>query len=91
MKITVTFENCKNNKKFDIQVDNKQKIATTIRVLRDNLPDAVEELEEELIVKSKRSKKRVDLKETYEHEMIFSGDILSMNHEYGPVSRFSTK
>lgn len=81
MKITVTFENCKNNKKFDIQVDNKQKIATTIRVLRDNLPDAVEELEEELIVKSKRSKKRVDLKETYEHEMIFSGDILSMNHE----------
>lgn len=81
MKITVTFENCKNNKKFDIQVDNKQKIATTIRVLRDNLPDAVEELGEELIVKSKRSKKRVDLKETYEHEMIFSGDILSMNHE----------
>lgn len=81
MKITVTFENCKNNKTFDIQVDNKQKIVTTIRVLQDNLPDAMEELGENPLVKSRRSKKRIDLKETYEHEMIFSGDILSMNHE----------
>lgn len=81
MKITITIRNCVSRKDFNIQVDNKQKVATTIRVLEDNLSDALEGLSDGIIIKSHRTKRRVDLCENYFHEMIFSGDILLLSNE----------
>lgn len=76
MKIIITIRNCTGNRECNIQVDNKQKIGTTIRVLEDNMADVMEGLSEDVKVKSQRTKRRIDLKRNYEHEMIFSGDIL---------------
>ena len=39
MKIIITIQNCVDNRKVNIQVDNKQRIATTFRVLEENMPD----------------------------------------------------
>lgn len=81
MKITITITNCVKCKTFNIQVDNKQKIETTIRVLKENLPDMMQGLNENVQIKSQRSKRRITLNENYEHEMIFSGDILLLSSE----------
>lgn len=81
MKITVTMRNCVEHRDFNIEVDNKQKVATTIRVLEDNMADVMSGLLNPVRVKSYRTKRRINLNENYEHEMIFSGDILLLNNE----------
>lgn len=81
MKITITITNCVKDKTFNIQVDNKQKIETTIRVLRENLPEMMQGLGGRVYIKSKRSKRRITLSENYEHELIFNGDTLLLNNE----------
>lgn len=81
MKITITIKNCISNRECNIQVDNGQKIGTTIRVLEDNMADIMEGLSDNVKVKSQRTKRRIDLSRNYEHEMIFSGDILLLCSE----------
>jgi len=81
MKITITIKNCISDREYNIQVDNRQKIGTTIRVLEDNLADVMEGLSADVKVKSQRTKRRIDLNRNYEHEMIFSGDILLLCSE----------
>lgn len=44
MKITITIKNCISNRECNIQVNNGQKIGTTIRVLEDNMADIMEGL-----------------------------------------------
>lgn len=78
MKITITIKNCITDNAFNIQVDNRQKIETTIRVLKENLPDLMQGVHIPR-VKSQRSKRTLVLCENYEHEMIFSGDILMIS------------
>ena len=46
MKIIITIQNCVDNRKVNIQVDNKQRIATTFRILKENMPDIMWELKE---------------------------------------------
>lgn len=79
MKITITITNCVNRKTCNIQVDNKQKIETTIRVLKENLSDMMQGLDGDIQIKSQRSKRRIDLQKNYESEMIFSGDTLLLS------------
>lgn len=81
MKITITIQNCVDNRKINIQVDNKQRIATTFRVLEENMPDIMWELKEPFAVKSQRSKRRLNLYKNYEQEMIFNGDIIMLYNE----------
>lgn len=76
MKITITVRNCIENKEYDIQVDHQQRIGTTLRVLGENIPEILEGMQEKFILKSYRNKRRVNPDETYEHEMIFNGDML---------------
>lgn len=40
MKITITIKNEWSGKTYDISLDNQQKIATTLRVMRENLPES---------------------------------------------------
>lgn len=81
MKITITIKNCISDRECNIQVDNRQKIGTTIRVLEDNMADVMEGLSADVKVKSQRTKRRIDLNRNYEYEMIFSGDILLLCSE----------
>lgn len=81
MKITITIQNCVDNRKINIQVDNKQKIATTLRVLEENMPDIMWELKEPFAAKSRRSKRRLKPYKSYEQEMIFNGDIIMLYNE----------
>lgn len=83
MKITITITNCVNCKTCNIQVDNKQKIETTIRVLKENLSDMMQGLDGDILMKSQRSKRRIDFRENYENEMIFSGDTLLLSKKGG--------
>lgn len=81
MKITITIQNCLDNRKINIQVDNKQKIATTLRVLEENMPDIMWELKKPFAAKSRRSKRRLNLHKNYEQEMIFNGDLIMLYNE----------
>lgn len=81
MKITITIQNCVDNRKINIQVDNKQKIATTLRVLEENMPDIMWELKEPFMTKSRRSKRSLKPYKSYEQEMIFNGDIIMLYNE----------
>lgn len=81
MKITITIQNCIDNRKINIQVDNKQKIVTTLRVLEENMPDIMRDIKERFVVKSQRSKRRLNLYGSYEQEMIFNGDVIMLYNE----------
>lgn len=76
MKIIVTIINCETNQSYDIQVDNKQKMQTTFRVLKENMPQIFYQIEETGTVQSFRSKRRLFLQHTYEEAHIYSGDKL---------------
>ena len=43
MRIAITLINCITEKQYDIQMDQGQKIAITIRVLQKNLPEVIGE------------------------------------------------
>lgn len=81
MKITITIKNVVNCKTFNIQVDNKQKIETTLRVLKENLPDMMLGIDDKVGIKSQRSKRKINIHENYESEMIFSGDTLLLSNK----------
>ena len=39
MKITITIKNEQDGKSYDVSLDNRQKIATTLKVMSENLPE----------------------------------------------------
>lgn len=76
MKITVTFRNCRTGREYDIQIDHKQKINTTLLVLKENLPEVLDGIEGDLVLQSERNKRRLDLEQSYESAKIYNCDIL---------------
>lgn len=86
MKIIVTITNCATNQSYDIQVDNRQKIQTTLRVLRENIPHILAGTDEPIRIQSDRNKRRINPGQTYEEAYIYSGDKLLVNSRKGSHS-----
>lgn len=61
-----------NMKKYDIQADSKQRIKTTLRVLRESLNE-FSNVQEQVTVRVKQSGRLLDLNKTYEEEQIYTG------------------
>ncbi len=80
MKITVTIRTSIIHKDYDIQIDDRQKIKTTLRILKENLPEVLMGLEEPVKVQSCRSKRRLNINESYREANIYSCDILTLFH-----------
>lgn len=72
MKITVTIIDHKSSKKLDIQVDNEQRIKTTLRVLSGNIEEfnSFQNIKE---VQIKNSGRRVSAELTYNQAEIYTG------------------
>lgn len=66
-----------NKKKYDIQVDNRQHIATTLRVLDENIAELAGQLRK-VRVRVKSSGRILVLQNTYEEEGIYTGDELTI-------------
>ncbi|NBK94112.1 hypothetical protein D5278_19475 [bacterium 1XD21-13] len=64
-----------NKKKYDIQVDNRQHIATTLRVIDENIAELAGQLQR-VRVRVKKSGRILELQNTYEEEGIYTGDEL---------------
>ena len=76
MKITITIMNASTGKSYDFQVDDKQNVSTTLRVIKENMPEVLEGLSGHYEIKSYRSKKHIEAEKTYEEVKIFTGDKL---------------
>ena len=72
MKITITIKNEWSGKTYDISLDNQQKIETTLRVMRENLPESMQGIG----IEPERTSRRLNVGETYEESHIYTGDIL---------------
>lgn len=79
MKITLTIINQATNHRFDIQMDNRQKISTTLDVLNENMPGFLLNQDHESSIWSERNRSIVDQMMTYEEASIFSGDKLILS------------
>ncbi len=78
--ITITLINCITEKQYDIQMDQGQKIATTIRVLQENLPEVMEGMKEGYLLRSQRSQRRLNPECSYSQENIFHGDVIRIEN-----------
>lgn len=76
MKITVTIKNAMTNACYDIQVDNKQRIETTLLVMMENLGVPIFYSAEKTNVYSERKQRYINIKSTYEDAKIYTGDEL---------------
>lgn len=76
MKITVTVLNNNTQSEYDFQIDNKQKVKTTLRVIKENMPEVLQTLAEPYDIKSYRNKKQIETEKTYEELKIYTGDKL---------------
>lgn len=76
MKITITIKNTQNGKAYDILLDNHQKIETTLKVMKENLPESMLGIGENPELKSERTSRRLRPGNTYEESHIYTGDIL---------------
>jgi len=72
VKITITMIDLANNKSFDIQVDNQQRIKTTVRVLQENITDGASFQNREE-VRMKKNGRRISTEATYEEAGIYTG------------------
>ena len=81
MKITITFKNGHNGKSYDIAMDNRQRIATTLRVMKENLPESMEGIGDRTQLQSDRTGRRLNAQSTYEESHIYTGDILLVSGE----------
>ena len=72
MKITITIIDDRSKRKIDIQVDNEQRIQTTLRVLNENIEEFqfFQNIKE---VQIKNSGRRVLAKLTYKEAQIYTG------------------
>ncbi len=74
MKITITIRNNASGKEFDLSLDNKQKLGTTVRVLRENYPGAMDGISAHFQLQSERSRRHLSEENTYEEAHVYSGD-----------------
>lgn len=75
MKITVTMELPSSGQMIDIQIDRKQRIKTTLRVLSENRMEFVPYQRNE-VVRIKQSGRRISTERTYEEAGIFNGTVI---------------
>ena len=73
MKLTITVTDMKNNS-YDIQVDERQRIGTTLRVMEENLPGFA--WKREACIQSGRTKRKLTPEQIYEDARIYTGDRL---------------
>lgn len=74
MKLTITMIDTQKNT-FDIQVNSEQRIGTTLRIMKENLPGFTYE-EGRAYIQSDRTKRRLKSGQTYEEAKIYTGDKL---------------
>jgi hypothetical protein len=72
VKITITMTDLANHKTVDIQVDNQQRIKTTLHVLRENIT-ACASFQNSGEVRIKSSGRRIPTEATYEEAQIHTG------------------
>lgn len=80
MKITVTIRNSITHKDYDIMIDQKQKVRTTLEVLRENLPEVFEGMDDTMGVQSFKSKRWIDTASSYQELKVFNCDILILRN-----------
>lgn len=80
MKLTITITNKKSRKSYDIQADSSQRVGTTLRVLKENLPGFT--WTERSLIQSERTRRRIQPEQTYEEAGIYTGDRLWMIEKY---------
>ena len=78
--LTITITNRKSRKSYDIQADSGQRIGTTLRVLKENLPGFI--WTEGSLIQSERTRRRIQPEQTYEEAGIYTGDRLWMIEKY---------
>ena len=66
MKLTVTITNRTKRQSYDIQVDSGQRVGTTLKVLKENIPQMA--WDEGNFIQSERTRRRIGLWQTYEEE-----------------------
>lgn len=74
MKLTVTIANRTESQSYDIQVDSGQRIGTTMKVLKENIPQMA--WDGEKFIQSERTGRRIQPQQTYEEANIYTGDRL---------------
>lgn len=67
-----------NKKKYDIQVNSRQHIATTLRVLDENIAELAG-ICRHVRVRVKESGRILELRKTYEEEGIYTGSELAIS------------
>ena len=75
VKTIVTMEICSTNQRIDIQIDQKQRIKTTLRVLAENRVEFLP-FEHNPVIRIKNSGRRISTDQTYEDAGIYNGTIL---------------
>ena len=81
MKITITFKNGNTGESYDIAMDSRQRIETTLRVMRENLPGSMEGIGDRPQLRSDRTGRRLSEQSIYEESHIYTGDILLVSGE----------
>ena len=76
MKITITIKNEQDGKSYDVSLDNRQKIATTLKVMSENLPEFMKGIGTNPAVQSERTSRHLKLEYTNEESHIYTGDIV---------------
>ena len=79
MKITITIKNEQDGKSYDVSLDNRQKIATTLKVMSENLPEFMKGIGSNPAVQSERTSRQLNLETTYEDSHIYTGDIIILS------------
>lgn len=72
MKITITMEALSTGKTMDIQIEQSQRIKTTLRVLTENKKDFLPRYSNS-VVRLKDSGRRISIEQTYEEASIYTG------------------
>lgn len=82
MKLSMTITNSMTGISYDFQLDQGQKIGTTLKVLKEGVSDLFNKLTEPVFLLSLRSSRRLLLEQTYEEAHIYSGDeLLLIDHK----------
>lgn len=75
MKIMITMEIPSIGQGFDVQMDQKQRIKTTLRVLAENRREFLP-FRDNLIVRVKNSGRQISTEQTYEDAGIYNGTVI---------------
>ena len=57
---------------YDIQMDSGQRIKTTLKVLKENMPQLIHTLDH-IEMREKQSGRKIDMNQTYEEAKIYTG------------------